>query len=109
MINKIKRFFVVKRTELRIAMKYQKLFSFQRRSIKLGEKTLLDKSMHWKPTENFRNLCICMLAMSLTKMRSIHLLCKKGFAKDATILSRVLFEDLVIFNYIDNDKISRLQ
>jgi hypothetical protein len=44
------------------------------------------------------------MAIGLTRLRSIHSLCKGGLGKDALILLRVLLEDTVTFNYIHNDK-----
>ena len=89
---------------LKISWKYRHYFSTCRKTIKLAERTLMSEPVAWRQGNNFLILSICVLAMTLTRMRSIYSLCKNGLAKDAVILLRVLFEDIVNFNFMDNDK-----
>lgn len=99
---------IPKLVKLKIYCEYRKHFSAHWETIELGEKTLASEPIIWDDTDNFLKLCICILAISLTRARSIYFLCRNGLAKDAVILLRVMFEDIISFNYIHNDK-SRLQ
>lgn len=89
---------------LRILWKYRAQFRVHKQTIKLAEKLLKQEAIVWNPNDLFLILGICIMAMTIHKMQSIRLLCGKGLGKDAAILLRVLFEDIVNFNYIDNDK-----
>lgn len=91
---------------IRFAMlwKYRAQFKAHKQTIKLAEKLLKQKAIVWNENDLFLILSICIMAMTITKMQSIRLLCRNGLGKDAAILLRVVFEDIVNFNYIDNDK-----
>lgn len=54
----------------------------------------------WDENDDSLKLCICVSAMTLTRITSINHLCLQGLGKDATVLLRVMFEDLVNFLYM---------
>ena len=89
---------------LKIIWKYRAQFRVHRETIKLAERLLGKELMTWNDGDLFSILCICIMAMTAHKMQSMRLLCRNGLAKDAVVLLRVLFEDIVNFNYMDNDK-----
>lgn len=90
--------------KIRISFKYRSYFLLNKKSVELAEKALASDPIVWDQEDDFLKLSICLLAITLTKMRSIYILCKNGLAKDAAIVLRVMFEDLVNFNYMHNDK-----
>ena len=100
LFRKIKTFLFV----LKLRWRYKKLFLLYRRSIRLCEETLMSKPINWDENDDFLKLSICVLAITLTRMRSIYTLCKSGLGKDAVILLRVMFEDITYFNYMHNDR-----
>lgn len=93
--------------KIKLRWKYRERFILHKKCILLGEKTL-NRPLVWKEQDNFSKLCICVLAVNLTRMQSIYALCRGGLTRDAIILLRVMFEDLMNLNYMREDK-TRIQ
>jgi hypothetical protein len=92
------------RLKIKFRTKYRDHFFIYKEVLSLSESCLKDKKVFWDEADNFSMLSICLLAITLTKMRSIYSLCYNGFAKDAALILRVMFEDLVNFKYMYENK-----
>lgn len=83
---------------------YKKDFCLYRKSVKLGEIILESKPIVWDESNYFSQMIITFFAKEFHRMRSIKLLCKQGQAKDAALILRSMFEDLVDFKYMHEHK-----
>lgn len=91
-------------TRIFIRWRYYRDFQILKETIRLGEKILQTKPVIWDESNNFSKIVLVTLAKNLSTMRAVDVLCSMGFAKDAVIFLRVMFENLVDFKWMQEDK-----
>ncbi len=106
MPGRIFRQFNILNTEIRIRHKNRRQFRVFRQVLNLGLKVMGDKNngLVWDDNNHFSKILLIFLAKNLHRLQSVLILCKKGFAKDAVPLLRVMFEELVDLKYMYADK-----
>ena len=102
--HKIIRWSNILRLELKILWKYRESISHINDVIRLGEKVLSAPSIVWNENDDFSKIVIIFISQNMHRMQSIKILCKKGFARDSVGLLRVMFENLVDFKNIHQNK-----
>lgn len=96
------------RLELKILWYFRHSLWLLKKTIRLGEHILGSEKITWDESSPFTQLTILFSASGIHRLRSIYILCKKGFARDTVPLLRVSFEALVDFKAMYQDK-SRIQ
>lgn len=99
-MNKIKRISV----QLIIFLKYRKLFKIFKKTKRLLGKIHRKQKVAYDESNDFSKILIFFVAKIGTTTEAIHLLCKKGFGKDALVLLRTVFESFANFKYMHENK-----
>src|SRR3990167_9002294 len=107
MIQEIKRWLQTEMMLRRMSIANSREFSVMEKTYKLAHRIMCRAKNHnlvWDETDDFSKVIIVTLAKNLHRLQSIKLLCKKGLAKDALVLIRGMFEELVDLKYMAADK-----
>ena len=87
-----------------IQWNYRSDFRFYSKTVKLGDVIFLSDPIVWDEGNHFSQMTITFMAKAFHRMRSVKLLCRQGQAKDAALILRSMFEDLVDFKYMHEHK-----
>lgn len=106
MFVKIKKHYNIIKSLIKIRYKNRRQFRIFHHALNLGLEVMGDKEsgLAWNDGNRFSKTLIIFLAKNLHRLQSVLILCKHGFAKDATPLLRSMFEELVDLRYMQADK-----
>lgn len=106
MIKFLFRQFIVIKTKIEIRYNNRCHFRIFKRILRLGFKIIHNQKngLIWDDNDDFSKIIIVSLAKNLQRLQSILILCKRGLAKDAIPLLRIMFEELIDLKYMNADK-----
>lgn len=106
MFNTLKRLLNIVTTRHQIYLENRLLFKLLHTSLHLGRRVLENRDTEpvWDVGKPFSIISNIILAKNVHRLQSILILCKRGLAKDAIPLVRVMFEELVDLKYMHADK-----
>ena len=87
-----------------IRSEFPELFELMSETRALGGKVMNSKPIVWDEANLFSKITVVFVSTNLHRLSSVELLCSHGQAVDAVGLLRTMFEDLVDFKYMQNDK-----
>lgn len=87
-----------------IAKDYAEYFVILEKVEVLAESVFSHKDIVWDSENDFSKLTLYLISRFAQRTQAIETLCRAGFAKDAIILLRTMFEDLITFKYIQKDR-----